>query len=126
MPGAGKSTLVDQLAKFCRRIEANPTLENHEKRGTRLGCATTIRYTVGIIAVDPTSPTPAARSWATDSMQEHFADPGIYIRSRRRADRWVGWRGRRRMSWCDASGRDLVMIETVGVGRWRSGYCAGG
>ena len=59
-PGAGKSTLVDQLARFYRK-------DNR---------------TVGIIAVDPTSPyTGGAILGDRIRMQEHFADPGIYIRS---------------------------------------------
>src|SRR5580658_6813536 len=59
-PGAGKSTLVDQLAKHYRK-------ENR---------------TVGIIAVDPTSPyTGGAILGDRIRMQDHFSDPGIYIRS---------------------------------------------
>jgi len=59
-PGAGKSTLVDQLARHYRK-------ENH---------------TVGIIAVDPTSPyTGGAILGDRIRMQAHFSDPGIYIRS---------------------------------------------
>ena len=63
-PGAGKSTLVDQLARFYRRGADN---ENR---------------TVGIVAVDPTSPyTGGAILGDRIRMQEHFSDPGIYIRS---------------------------------------------
>ena len=59
-PGAGKSTLVDQLARHYRK-------ENR---------------TVGIIAVDPTSPyTGGAILGDRIRMQDHFSDPGIYIRS---------------------------------------------
>jgi LAO/AO transport system kinase len=59
-PGAGKSTLVDQLARLYRK-------ENR---------------TVGIVAVDPTSPyTGGAILGDRIRMQDHFADPGIYIRS---------------------------------------------
>ena len=59
-PGAGKSTLVDQLARLYRKQER----------------------TVGIIAVDPTSPyTGGAILGDRIRMQEHFSDPGIYIRS---------------------------------------------
>src|SRR5713101_8036259 len=97
-PGAGKSTLVDQLAKHYRK-------ENR---------------TVGIIAVDPTSPyTGGAILGDRIRMQEHFSDPGIYIRSM--ATR--GSLGGLARTTADvamvlyASGRDLVMIETVGVGQ---------
>ena len=59
-PGAGKSTLVDQLARHYRKQN----------------------QTVGIIAVDPTSPyTGGAILGDRIRMQEHFSDPGIYIRS---------------------------------------------
>jgi LAO/AO transport system kinase len=59
-PGAGKSTLVDQLAREYRAQQK----------------------TVGIIAVDPTSPyTGGAILGDRIRMQSHHADPGIYIRS---------------------------------------------
>jgi LAO/AO transport system kinase len=97
-PGAGKSTLVDQLAKHYRK----------EKR------------TVGIIAVDPTSPyTGGAILGDRIRMQEHFADPGIYIRSMATRGS-LGGLARTTADVAmvlDASGRDLVMIETVGVGQ---------
>ncbi len=97
-PGAGKSTLVDQLAKHYRR-------ENH---------------TVGIIAVDPTSPyTGGAILGDRIRMQEHFSDPGIYIRSMATRGS-LGGLGRTTADVAmvlDASGRDIVMIETVGVGQ---------
>src|SRR5580704_12232172 len=59
-PGAGKSTLVDQLAKQYRKQN----------------------QTVGVIAVDPSSPyTGGAILGDRIRMQDHFSDPGIYIRS---------------------------------------------
>jgi LAO/AO transport system kinase len=97
-PGAGKSTLVDQLARHYRR-------ENH---------------TVGIIAVDPTSPyTGGAILGDRIRMQEHFSDPGIYIRSMATRGSLGGLaRTTADVSMVlDASGRDIVMIETVGVGQ---------
>jgi LAO/AO transport system kinase len=97
-PGAGKSTLVDQLAKHYRK-------ENR---------------TVGIIAVDPTSPyTGGAILGDRIRMQDHFADPGIYIRSMATRGS-LGGLARTTAdvtTVLDASGRDLVMIETVGVGQ---------
>src|ERR1700680_559644 len=97
-PGAGKSTLVDHLAR-------------HYRKQNR---------TVGVIAVDPTSPyTGGAILGDRIRMQEHFSDPGIYIRS-------MATRGSRGglarttadvTTVLDASGRDLIMIETVGVGQ---------
>jgi LAO/AO transport system kinase len=97
-PGAGKSTLVDQLAKHYRR----------ESR------------TVGIIAVDPTSPyTGGAILGDRIRMQDHFSDPGIYIRSMATRGS-LGGLARTTADVAtvlDASGRDLIMVETVGVGQ---------
>jgi LAO/AO transport system kinase len=97
-PGAGKSTLVDQLARFYRK-------ENR---------------TVGIIAVDPTSPyTGGAILGDRIRMQAHFSDPGIYIRSMATRGS-LGGLARTTADVAavlDASGRDLIMIETVGVGQ---------
>ena len=97
-PGAGKSTLVDQLARFYRKAN----------------------QTVGIIAVDPTSPyTGGAILGDRIRMQEHFSDPGIYIRSMATRGS-LGGLARTTADVAtviDASGRDLIMIETVGVGQ---------
>jgi LAO/AO transport system kinase len=97
-PGAGKSTLVDQLAKLYR------------KQGR----------SVGIIAVDPTSPyTGGAILGDRIRMQDHFSDPGIYIRSMATRGS-LGGLARATAdvaSVLDAAGRDLIMIETVGVGQ---------
>ncbi|HVN21946.1 MAG TPA: methylmalonyl Co-A mutase-associated GTPase MeaB, partial [Dongiaceae bacterium] len=97
-PGAGKSTLVDQLAKLYR------------KQGR----------TVGIIAVDPTSPyTGGAILGDRIRMQDHFADPGIYIRSMATRGS-LGGLARTTADVAtvlDASGRDVILIETVGVGQ---------
>jgi LAO/AO transport system kinase len=99
-PGAGKSTLVDQLAKHYRNKKENRT--------------------VGIIAVDPTSPyTGGAILGDRIRMQDHHGDPGIYIRSMATRGS-LGGLARATAdaaSVLDASGRDLVMIETVGVGQ---------
>ena len=97
-PGAGKSTLVDQLAKHYRKQN----------------------QTVGIIAVDPTSPyTGGAILGDRIRMQDHFSDPGIYIRSMATRGS-LGGLARATADVAtviDASGRDLIMIETVGVGQ---------
>jgi LAO/AO transport system kinase len=97
-PGAGKSTLVDQLAKHYRK----------ESR------------TVGIIAVDPTSPyTGGAILGDRIRMQDHHADPGIFIRSMATRGS-LGGLARTTADVAtvlDAAGRDLIMIETVGVGQ---------
>jgi LAO/AO transport system kinase len=97
-PGAGKSTLVDQLARLYRKQER----------------------TVGIIAVDPTSPyTGGAILGDRIRMQEHFSDPGIYIRSMATRGS-LGGLARTTAdvtTVLDASGRDVILIETVGVGQ---------
>jgi GTPase len=97
-PGAGKSTLVDQLAREYRRQQR----------------------TVGIIAVDPTSPfSGGAILGDRIRMQAHHADPGIYIRSMATRGSLGGLAGTTAdvATVLDASGRDLVLIETVGVGQ---------
>ncbi|MFZ0861420.1 MAG: methylmalonyl Co-A mutase-associated GTPase MeaB [Candidatus Sulfotelmatobacter sp.] len=97
-PGAGKSTLVDHLARFYRK-------QNHS---------------VGIVAVDPTSPyTGGAILGDRIRMQEHFADPGIYIRSMATRGS-LGGLARTTAdvtTVLDASGRDIILVETVGVGQ---------
>ncbi len=97
-PGAGKSTLVDQLAREYRR------------QGD----------TVGIIAVDPTSPyTGGAILGDRIRMQAHSGDPGIYIRSMATRGS-LGGLARTTADVAtvlDASGREHVLIETVGVGQ---------
>ena len=97
-PGAGKSTLVDQLAREYRKQNK----------------------TVGIVAVDPTSPyTGGAILGDRIRMGSHFADPGIYIRSMATRGSLGGLAGATSdvATVLDASGRDLVLIETVGVGQ---------
>jgi GTPase len=97
-PGAGKSTLVDALAREYR---------NQGK-------------TVGIVAVDPTSPfSGGAILGDRIRMSSHHADPGIFIRSMatRGALGGLSHTTADIATVLDASGRDLVMIETVGVGQ---------
>ena len=97
-PGAGKSTLVDHLARHYRK-------ENR---------------TVGIIAVDPTSPyTGGAILGDRIRMQSHHADTGIFIRSMATRGNLGGLaRATTDVATAlDASGKDMVLIETVGVGQ---------
>jgi LAO/AO transport system kinase len=97
-PGAGKSTLVDQLAK------------NYREQ----------KHSIGIIAVDPTSPyTGGAILGDRIRMQQHFSDPGIYIRSMATRGS-LGGLARTTADVAlvlDAAGRDMILIETVGVGQ---------
>jgi LAO/AO transport system kinase len=97
-PGAGKSTLCDQLTE---------RLRGEGK-------------TVGVIAVDPTSPyTGGAILGDRIRMQRHHADAGVFIRSM--ATR--GWLGglaaatTEMTMLLDAAGFDVVLVETVGVGQ---------
>ncbi len=97
-PGAGKSTLVDQIAR------------EYRKQGK----------TIGIVAVDPTSPfSGGAILGDRIRMQSHYADAGIYIRSMATRGSLGGLASTTAdvATVLDASGRDLVMIETVGVGQ---------
>jgi LAO/AO transport system kinase len=116
-PGAGKSTLVDQLARLYRSTE-NPHFSRKER--ARNGAPVDGGCTIGIIAVDPTSPyTGGAILGDRIRMQDHFSDPGIYIRSMATRGS-LGGLARTTADVAtvlDASGRDLVLIETVGVGQ---------
>ncbi len=97
-PGAGKSTLVDQLLSIYRRRDRR----------------------VGVVAVDPTSPfSGGAILGDRIRMQRHATDPGVFIRS-------VATRGElgglsRSASdiarVLDAMGMGVVIVETVGVGQ---------
>ena len=76
--------------------------------------------TIGIVAVDPTSPfSGGAILGDRIRMQSHHADPGIFIRSMATRGS-LGGLARTTADVAtvlDASGRDVVMIETVGVGQ---------
>jgi LAO/AO transport system kinase len=118
-PGAGKSTLVDQLARQYRSTE-NPQFSRTERARNGAPTVPDGNYTVGIIAVDPTSPyTGGAILGDRIRMQDHFADPGIYIRSMATRGS-LGGLARTTADVAtvlDASGRDVILIETVGVGQ---------
>jgi LAO/AO transport system kinase len=123
-PGAGKSTLVNQLARLYRSSNSPPCLrrERGDKGGppSKDDILSDNRCTVGIIAVDPTSPyTGGAILGDRIRMQDHFSDPGIYIRSMATRGS-LGGLARTTADVAtvlDASGRDVILIETVGVGQ---------
>ncbi len=97
-PGAGKSTLVDQIAHTYRKQQK----------------------TIGIVAVDPTSPfSGGAILGDRIRMSSHHADQGIFIRSMATRGSLGGLASTTAdvATVIDASGRDVVMIETVGVGQ---------
>jgi len=97
-PGAGKSTLCDRV------------IERYRAAGKR----------VGVLCVDPTSPySGGAILGDRIRMQRHATDPGVFIRS-------VATRGhmgglsrsaRDMVRVLDASGWDVILVETVGVGQ---------
>ena len=101
-PGSGKSTIVDRLTGLLRQAGK----------------------TVGIIAVDPTSPfTGGAILGDRIRMQRHYLDPGVFIRS-------VATRGqsgglsrvvKSLVRLLDAAGKDIILVETVGVGQTELG-----
>jgi len=97
-PGAGKSTIVDGLIEAARKKEK----------------------TVGVLAVDPTSPfTGGATLGDRIRMQRHAEDPGVFIRS-------LATRGSLgglskavgdAIHVMDAMGKDVILVETVGTGQ---------
>jgi LAO/AO transport system kinase len=97
-PGAGKSTLVDRMTTELRR------------QGT----------TIGVVAVDPTSPfSGGAILGDRVRMQAHAGDAGVFIRSMATRGQLGGLAratGEAALV-LDASGRDTIIIETVGVGQ---------
>jgi LAO/AO transport system kinase len=97
-PGGGKSTLVDRLTAVLR------------KQG----------LAVGIIAADPTSPfSGGAILGDRIRMQQHYLDPGVFIRSMATRDRHGGLPPSAKdvMKLMDAAGKDIILVETVGVGQ---------
>ena len=98
LPGSGKSSLIDML------------IENFRKD----------KKTVGVIAVDPTSPfTGGSILGDRIRMQQHSKDEGVFIKSLPTK----GWRGgiskvtSRMITVMDAMGKDVVIVETAGVGQ---------
>jgi len=97
-PGAGKSTLVDRMTGELRQAE----------------------QTIGIVAVDPTSPfSGGAILGDRVRMAAHFGDEGVFIRSMATRGH-LGGLARATSDVAlvlDAAGKDVVIIETVGVGQ---------
>ena len=97
-PGAGKSTLVDRLTTHFR------------KEGK----------TVGIVAVDPTSPfSGGAILGDRIRMQNHATDDGVFIRSMATRGALGGLTATTAAALLllDASSKDILIVETVGVGQ---------
>ena len=97
-PGVGKSSLAEHLVRAAR--------SRHQ--------------TVAVLAIDPTSPfTGGALLGDRLRMQAHATDPGVFIRSMATRGHLGGMAlaGPEAIRVLDASGRDLVLVETVGVGQ---------
>ena len=97
-PGAGKSTIADKLTAQARA-------QGH---------------TVGIIAVDPTSPfSGGAVLGDRIRMQQHYLDAGVFIRSMatRGSHGGLSQAAQGVLKLLDAFGKDLIVVETVGVGQ---------
>ncbi|MBI3587230.1 MAG: methylmalonyl Co-A mutase-associated GTPase MeaB [Ignavibacteriales bacterium] len=97
-PGAGKSTLTNKLAKYYRSKNLK----------------------IGIIAVDPTSPfTGGALLGDRVRMAEVELDDGVFIRSMasRGSLGGLSQKAKEAADILDASGHDVVILETVGVGQ---------
>ncbi len=97
-PGSGKSTLVDRMVDIFR------------KEGK----------SVGIVAVDPTSPfTGGAILGDRIRMQRHATDEGVFIRSLATRGCLGGLTRSTQdiIHVMDAMGKDIILVETVGVGQ---------
>ncbi len=97
-PGSGKSTLTDGITAELRRLGK----------------------TVGIVAVDPTSPFTGGAILADRiRMQRHSLDPGVFIRSMATRGHLGGLARATNdvVDVLDATGKDYILIETVGVGQ---------
>jgi len=97
-PGVGKSTLMGALTKLER------------ERG----------QTVGVLSIDPSSPfTQGALLGDRIRLTDHFLDPGVFIRSmaNRGALGGLSEAALQAALLMDASGRDVILLETVGVGQ---------
>ncbi len=97
-PGVGKSTLLGALTKLERARER----------------------TVAVLSIDPSSPfTKGALLGDRIRLSEHFLDPGVFIRSmaNRGALGGLSEATLQAALLMDASGRDIVLLETVGVGQ---------
>ncbi|MGB6820781.1 MAG: methylmalonyl Co-A mutase-associated GTPase MeaB, partial [Candidatus Acidiferrales bacterium] len=97
-PGTGKSTLVDRMASFYRAQ----------------------KQTVGVIAVDPSSPfTGGAILGDRIRMQGHASDSGVFIRSMATRGSLGGLSQATSDAalLLDAAGKKYVLVETVGVGQ---------
>jgi len=117
-PGAGKSTLVDRLITSLRTQRPQSAQKDQESLAGLAGFAFPV--SIGVIAVDPTSPfTGGAVLGDRLRMPAHSSDEGVFIRSMATRGH-LGGLARATGDAAlvlDAAGKDVVIIETVGVGQ---------
>lgn len=97
-PGVGKSTLVDQMVYHIRKKDLS----------------------VGVLAVDPTSPFSGGAIFGDRiRMQRHSLDDGVFIHSLATRGHFGGLTQSTRsaIDVLDAMGKDVIIVETVGVGQ---------
>ena len=97
-PGTGKSTLINRLIEHYRKLDKK----------------------IGVIAIDPSSPiTGGSLLGDRLRMSNHNLDPNVYIRSMSSGDKSGGLSRytRRSLSILDASGLDIIIVESVGSGQ---------
>ena len=120
-PGAGKSTLVDRLVGALRGTRSPQRSQNNEiQENSAPSAFSAVPSSVGVIAVDPTSPFSGGAVLGDRlRMQAHSADEGVFIRSMATRGH-LGGLARATGDAAlvlDAAGKDVVIIETVGVGQ---------
>jgi LAO/AO transport system kinase len=97
-PGVGKSSLIAALVEHIRALDK----------------------TVGVVSVDPSSPfSKGALLGDRIRLADHFTDPGVYIRSMATRGHLGGLAETtlQAVLLLDASGKDVVFVETVGAGQ---------
>src|SRR5207248_10957269 len=97
-PGVGKSTLISALVRHVRSLDR----------------------TVGVVSVDPSSPfSKGALLGDRIRLADHFLDPGVFIRSMSTRGHLGGISEAtlQALLVLDASGKDVLLLETVGVGQ---------
>jgi LAO/AO transport system kinase len=119
-PGAGKSTLVDRLITNLKKPPSPQSTQSQEFSAVSASSAVPSLSSIGVIAVDPTSPfTGGAVLGDRLRMQAHSSDAGVFIRSMATRGH-LGGLARATGDAAlvlDAAGKDIVIIETVGVGQ---------
>jgi LAO/AO transport system kinase len=122
-PGAGKSTLVDRLItnlKTPQRSQSSQSTETKDLSAVSASSAVSSFSSIGVIAVDPTSPFSGGAVLGDRlRMQAHWSDEGVFIRSMATRGH-LGGLARATGDAAlvlDAAGKDIIIIETVGVGQ---------